>query len=120
METLDRKCRRLFNCLDELIRQEAACLRRNDPWGLAELQERSAPLITFLAESGSEGADEVFRRRITAVIAHRQATAKFFAAQAADLRQRIAELDGVRHRVSRLLPAYRESAAAGVRFAAVG
>lgn len=121
METAGQKRRRLLNCLDELVRQELACLQRNDTWGLAELQERSTPVIMFLAESGGAGVDEAVRDRIAAVLAHRRETAAFFARQADALRQQLAELETVRHRMVRLLPAYREGvSAAGGRFAGVG
>ena len=120
METPVQTCSRLLAALEDLARQEATTLAARDFATVVKLQERGAPLVAHLAEHGPAVADAALRARIAAWLAHRHKTGEWLAAQIAQTKAELENLDARQRQVARLAPAYGRAAAASRQLSAVG
>lgn len=109
METPEQKCRRLLDALEEIAREETACLVSGDVEGVIQRQERAAPLVNYLAEHGPAVADAAMRRRVADWLEHRRMTTEVFATHIARMQERLREIENARRRVTRLGVAYGEA-----------
>lgn len=90
--------------------QEAAQLRTGDFAGAQDSRRRAEPLLGRLA--GQAGAaDESVRARVEAVLAFRQRTHEWLAAELAVTRKALDRIGSVQQRLDRIAPAYRGTGA---------
>ena len=120
METPAQLCARLLVALEELASQEAASLEARDFSAVVHLQERAAPLVAHLAAHGPAVADTALRVRIAAWLARRHETGEWLAAQIAQTKEQLREVEAAQRRVSRLAPAYGQGGEVSRRLCAVG
>lgn len=120
METAAQACARLVTALEDLAAQEAVCLQTRNFDAVVSIQNRAAPLVEHLAKHGPEVADDELRNRIAAVLARRTETGAWLMAEIERTRERLNSLQANQRRVSKIAPAYSQSAGPRRQFSAVG
>lgn len=107
METAAQRCERIVSALEDLAAQEAASVAQGDFAGVQALHERTAPLVEFLADAGSESLSVPgLRRRLVAVYELRHRSGEALAAAMARTRLELAQTQAAQRRVARVAPAY--------------
>ena len=114
MDTARQRFARVVGALEDLVAQEAAALQVKDFSGVAEVQERAAPLVSFLAAHGSEiSTDPVLAAGIRALQARREETSTRLAFEITLTRDELAQTLTTERRIAQVAPAY--GAAAGTK-----
>lgn len=107
METAAQRSERIVTALEDLAAQEAACVAHGDFAAVQALHERTAPLVEFLADAGSESLSiPGLRRRLVAVYELRHRSGEALAAAMARTRLEMAQTEAAQRRVARIAPAY--------------
>lgn len=106
METPGQTCARLIEALEDLADREAATLRTHDFAAVAEIQERAAPLVEYLATHGPAIADNALRARIWDLLRRRAQTGEWLELQLAEARAEMGQTRASQHRVARIAPVY--------------
>jgi hypothetical protein len=119
METPAQRGARLTTALEELSRAVMASLAAGDFAEVVRLQERAAPLITHLAESG-EAPNNVLRDRIAAWIAMNQRVSAQIAGELSRINRELAGIEAAQRRLVRLAPAYRHGSGPAARWSTSG
>lgn len=110
METAAQICTRLLGALEDMADGEAASLRHQDFAALAEIQDRSAPLIEYLALHGPAVADHALRARVWEYLRRRAQTGERLELQLAEARTEVRRTQDGQRRVARIAPVYGSSA----------
>lgn len=113
-------CARLVTALEDLAAQEAVCLQTRNFGAVISIQDRARPLVEHLAVHGPDVADEALRRRIAALIAKRNESGAWLAAEIDRTREQLHTLEGNRRRVARIAPAYGAGVRSRRQLSAVG
>ncbi|MCX6953346.1 MAG: hypothetical protein NTV51_14425 [Verrucomicrobia bacterium] len=106
METPAQTCARLLGALEELADAEAATLRHRDFAAVADIQDRAAPLIEYLATHGPAVADNALRARVWEFLRRRAQTGEWLDLQLAEARAELQGMQASQHRVARIAPVY--------------
>jgi hypothetical protein len=121
METLAQRCTRIAVALDDLAAQEAAALAAEDFDTVVALQDRSAPLVAFLAaQAGEISRQPPLAAAVAAVQARRRHSAARLAVSIERARGELDEAGAARRRIARIAPAYGRGAVAASQLCAVG
>ena len=121
METEVQRCSRIVTALEDLAGQEATALANRDFATVLALQERTQPLIDFVAANGSVVTKASgLRVRISALRDRRNRTSTALSAQLEQTRTDLAQIQVKQRRVARIMPAYGQAAEAPRHFQAIG
>lgn len=121
METPAQRCERIVSALEDLAAQEAASIAQGDFAAVEALHERTAPLVEFLADAGSESLSvSGLRRRLVAVYERRHRSGEALAAAMARTRLELAQTQAAQRRVARVAPAYGQQDFRAPQLHAVG
>ena len=110
METPAQACARLVGALEEMADCEAATLRNGDFAAVAEIQERAAPLVEYLATHGPAVADNALRARVWELLRRRAQTGEWLELQLAEARSALQTTQASQQRVARIAPVYGTAA----------
>lgn len=112
-ETAAQRCARIIAALEDLIAQESAALHGRDFSAIDALQERTAPLVDFLAEHREVAqTDDALRNRIASLHARRQRNAEWLEAELGRTRAELNQTQVARRRAAQIAPVYGRSATA--------
>lgn len=114
MQAMAQRSARLIAALEDLAAQEAAAVRTGDFGAAGDVAERCAPLVAELAQQPNALADEMIRRRLSAVRDRRAETSEVLAAEMARLRDELQQTRVAQRRTAAIAPVY------GARVAAKG
>lgn len=107
METPAQRCARIVMALEDLVSQEAMALANGDISMVVELQERTAPLIEFLATAGLVHATAPgLRGRIAALQERRAETSARLAGEIDRTRSELQETLLGQRRAAQIAPVY--------------
>lgn len=107
METPGQRCARIVAALEDLVSQEAVALANDDLAMVLELQDRTAPLIEFLATAGLAHATAPgMRGRIAALQERRALTAARLAVELDRTRAELQETLLGQRRAAQIAPVY--------------
>jgi len=107
MESAAQRCERIVAALEDLAAQEAAGVAQGDYSAVQALHARTAPLVEFLADAGSEPLSVPgLRRRLVAVYELRHRSGEALATAMARTRLELAQTQAAQRRVARLAPTY--------------
>jgi hypothetical protein len=109
VETPALKFKRVLSALEDLVTQEALLLRAEDFAAVEALQNRTAPLVEFLAANPT-AANEALRDRVGTVAARRSENDGELTRQMARVREELSLNQANRGRISQIMPAYRQPA----------
>lgn len=121
METVAQRCERIIAALEDLAAQEAAGVAAGDFEGVRSLQDRTAPLIDFLAaEGGAALGIPSLRRRLTAVYELRLRSGEALATAMTRVRSELAQTQASQRRAAQVGPAYGQPGSRPPRLDLVG
>lgn len=120
METTAQRCTRLVGALEELAECEAASVAAQDLPGVADAQNRSAPIVAYLAAHAADVTAPRLRDRIERLLRRRAQAAAALGDLARACAEALQALEDRRARVARLVPVYGRPPAAKSRLRAVG
>lgn len=119
-KTETQRCLRLLGALEDLLDQEATCLHAKDFVAVQEIQARTAPLVTALAEEGPAVLTEELRGRVAALVSRREKSVAWLQEELTATRERLQNLDATGRRVGQIAPVYGKRAGVRSRLSAVG
>ena len=100
--------------------QESATVAKGDWSGAAALQERTAPLVDFLAANSAGAGDAVLRARIATLHQRRNETSVALGREMERTRGELQQAKVAKRRVTQIAPAYRGPAAGQQRLRGIG
>jgi len=121
METPTQRWVRIVTALEDLVAQEGMALASRDFAAMLALQERTAPLVDFLAASAvDDGREPGLRIRIAALHRQRTQNSDSLAAEIERTRADLHQMQVTRQRVARIAPVYGQAFPARGQWQAVG
>ena len=121
METAAQRCVRIVSALEDLVAQESVALANRDFAAILALQERTAPLVDFLVETGPACLEQRgLQARVAALHQQRTQNSDSLATEIEHSRAELQQTQVTQRRVARIAPAYSQPAAARRQLQAVG
>ena|SRR5690349_17222836 len=120
METPAQRCLRIVAALEDLVYQESATLAKGDWTGAASVQERTGPLVDFLANDSAAKTDPALRARIAGIHQRRGETTRALQEKMEETRNELQQTRAAKRRVAQVAPAYGTPSAIRHRLQAQG
>ena len=108
--SLDRQsCGRLLLALEELVSAEETAFGASDFTTVGVIQQRTAPIVDYLARHAPAVADREFRARWDRVVHRRAERLGWLSGQITNAREELKVMQVSQQRVARVAPAYTSS-----------
>ncbi|MEN9637336.1 MAG: hypothetical protein RL077_5740 [Verrucomicrobiota bacterium] len=104
-----QSCGRLLLALEDLVAAEEAAFGASDFTTAVEIQQRTAPIVDYLARHAPAVADREFRARLDRVVHRRADRLGWLSGQITNAQEELKVMQVSQQRVARVAPAYTSS-----------